>query len=66
MNLVKKVRFRRQHDTSPRAKFLSVNQQKKGKWRQNVSQKYTKKITTKKPETDDKSRKSQQKVRQKR
>ena len=29
MNSAKKVRSRRQHDTLPRAKFLSVNQQQK-------------------------------------
>ena len=28
MNSAKKVRSRRQHDTLPRAKFLSANQQK--------------------------------------
>ena len=29
MNSAKKVRSRRQHDTLPRAKFLSANQQQK-------------------------------------
>ena len=31
MNSAKKVRSRRQHDTLPRAKFLSANQQQKSK-----------------------------------
>ena len=39
MNLVTKVRFRRQHDTLLRAKLLSVNQLQKSKIK-------TKRITT--------------------
>ena len=65
MNLVKKVRFRRQHDTSPKAKFLSVNQQQKNEIeRKHITkihqEKYNKKEVKRPPKTNDQSRKSQQ------
>ena len=47
MNLVKKVRFRRQHDTLLRAKLLSVNQLQKSKIKTERKTTLHQEITTK-------------------
>ena len=60
MNSAKKVRSRRQHDTLPRAKFLSANQQQKSEMKRKRVIKKNQGNYSKKPETKDKSRKKQQ------
>ena len=60
MNSAKKVRSRRQHDTLPRAKFLSANQQQKSEMKRKRIIKKHQGNYSKKPETNNKSRKKQQ------
>ena len=57
MNSAKKGRSRRQHDTLPRAKFLSANQQKKNDLKRTCIIKKHQGNYNKKPETNNKSRK---------
>ena len=59
MNSAKKVRSRRHHDTLPRAKFLSANQQQKSKMKRKRIIKKHQENYNKKPETNNKSRKKQ-------
>ena len=67
MNSAKKVRSRRQHDTLPRAKFLSVNQQQNSEIKRKRIIKTTKGITTKsqKPTINQEKHNTVQKVGQK-
>ena len=60
MNSAKKVRSRRQHDTLPRAKFLSANQQQKTEIKRTRIIKKPQGNYNKKPETNNKSRKRPQ------
>ena len=60
MHSAKKVRSRRQHDTLPRAKFISANQQqKREKKRKSIIKKHQGNYN-KKPETNNKTRKRPQ------
>ena len=55
MTSAKKVRSGRQHDTLPRAKFLSANQQQKSKMKRKRIIKKHQGNYNKKPETNNKS-----------
>ena len=68
MNSAKKVRSRRQHDTLPRAKFLSVNQQQKSEMkRKGIIKKTPRKLQkkSKKPTINQEKHNTVQKVGQK-
>ena len=68
MNSAKNVRSRRQHDTLPRAKFISANQQQNSEMKSKNIIKKTKGITTKsqKPKVNQEKDHKVEKVGQKR
>ena len=68
MNSAKNVRSRRQHDTLPRAKFISANQQQNSEMKSKSIIKKTKGITTKsqKPKENQEKDHKVEKVGQKR
>ena len=60
MNSAKNVRSRRQHDTLPRAKFISANQQQNSEMKSKSIINKNQGNYNKKPETKNKSRKRPQ------